>query len=97
MERYHEGVTVVIKEFLKKKIEMLAVMTLAAIGDVIPIIAIMAGLCVVKKAARFFGFEELAPIKIMMAFSEIFMVILYIATVVLSMKTIYKLFKEGEL
>ncbi len=87
----------VVKEFLKKKLEMIAVMSVTIIADVFPIIAIMAGLWIVKRAAIFFGLEGLAPIQILITFSEVFMVILYIITVILSMIAIYKLFKEGEL
>lgn len=87
----------VVKEFLKKKLEMIAVMSVTIIADVFPIIAVMAGLWIVNKAARLFGLEGFAPIQILITFSEIFMVILYIITVILSMITIYKLFKEGEL
>ncbi len=83
-------------DFLKNKVEMLAVMSLAIIGDVIPIICVMAGLWIVQHAARFFGFEEHPAINIMMVFSEIFMVILYLITIALSVRAIYKLFKEGE-
>ncbi len=64
--------------------------------DVIPIIAVMAGLWIVKYFSTLFGFEGFYLIKIISTFSEIFMVILYISTVVLSIKAIYKLFKEGE-
>lgn len=85
-----------IKDFLKHKVEMLAVMSLAIIGDVIPIICVMAGLWLVQHAARYFGFEEHPAIKIVMVFSEIFMIILYIFTIALSVRAIYKLFKEGE-
>jgi hypothetical protein len=88
---------VVVKEFLKKKLEMIAVMSLTIIADVFPIIAVMVGLWIVKHAAIFFGLEGLAPIQILITFSEVFMVILYIITVILSMIAIYKLFKEGEL
>ncbi len=71
-------------------------MSLAIIGDVIPIICVMAGLWIVQHAAKFFGFEEHPAIKIMMVFSEIFMVILYLITIALSVRAIYKLFKEVE-
>lgn len=87
----------VVKEFLKKKLEMVTVISLTIIADVFPIIAVMLGLWIVKKAAGFFGLEEFTPIKILVTFSEVFMVLLYLVTVILSMIAIYKLFKEGEL
>ncbi|MCZ7401212.1 MAG: hypothetical protein O8C61_03220 [Candidatus Methanoperedens sp.] len=83
-----------LKEFLIKKIKMLALISFVMIGDVFPIICVMLGLWIVKSAARFFGFEELYPIMIVTTLSEIFMIILYIATVVIGMKEVYKLFKE---
>lgn len=82
---------------LKKKAEMLLVMSLSIIADVIPIILIMAGIWIVRYFSILFGFEGLLPIKILIAASEIFMVILYLALVVASLAYIYKLFKEGEL
>jgi hypothetical protein len=86
-----------IKDFLKNKAEMVAVMSLAIIGDVIPIIFVMVGLWAIQHAARVFGFEEHPAIKMIMVFSEIFMVILYLMTIALSARAIYKLFKGGEL
>jgi hypothetical protein len=76
---------------------MIAVISVTIIADVFPIISVMAGLKIVMSAARFFGLEGYTPIKILITFSEVFMVVLYIITVILSMIAIYKLFKEGEL
>ena len=85
------------KDILKKKAKMLFAVSISIIGDVIPIILIMAGLWIVKYFSRFFGFEDFATIRILTTFSEIFMIILYFALVVESVVIIYKLFKEGEL
>ncbi len=85
-----------VKDFLKEKAEMLVIVSLAIIGDVIPIIAVMVGLWIIQHAAKFFGFEDLAPIKIISTFSEIFMVTLYLFAVFLSFRAIYKLFKGGK-
>jgi len=82
---------------LKKKAEMLIVMSVSIIVDVIPIIFIMAGIWIVRYFSNLFGFEGYLPVKILIAASEIFMVILYLALVVASLAYIYKLFKEGEL
>jgi hypothetical protein len=85
-----------IKDYLKKEFEHIFIICVAIIVDVIPIIAVMAGLWIVKYFSTLFGFEGFYLIKIISTFSELFMVILYISTVVLSLKAIYKLFKEGE-
>lgn len=85
-----------IKDYLKKKFEMLTIMSIAILGDVVPILAIMVGLWAIQRAAKFFGFENLIPIKIISIFSGLFMVILYLFTVYLSFRAIYKLFKDGE-
>ncbi len=83
-----------IKDVLKKKAEILFVIAVSVIGDVIPIILIMAGLWIVEYFSRLFGFEDLAFIKILTTFSEIFMIILYIILAVVSIYTVLKLFKE---
>ena len=90
-------VKVAVKEFLKKKVGMILVISITIIADVFPILSVMAGLRIVMGAARFFGLEGYTPIKILIAFSEVFMIVLYIITVILSMIEIYKLFKKGEL
>ena len=82
---------------LKKKAEILALISLSVIMDVIPIILIMAGIWILKYFSKFFGFEEAPFIMILTTFSEMFMIILYIILALVSIYIIYKLFKEGEL
>ena len=84
-----------IKDYIKKKLNHIIIICIAIIMDVIPIIAVMAGLWIVKYFSKLFGFEGFYLIQIISAFSELFMIILYIATILLSLRVIYNLFKEG--
>lgn len=83
-------------DILKKKAKMLVIISFSVIGDVIPIILIMAGIWIVKYFSKLFGFEDLSYIKILTTFSEMFMIILYVILAIASIYSIYKLFKEGE-
>lgn len=86
-----------IKDVLKKKANMLIVMSLSIIGDVIPIIVIMIGIWIVKYFSKLFGFEDSMAIMVLEGFSQLFMIILYMILAIASIVYIYKLFKEGEL
>jgi hypothetical protein len=83
-----------IQDYLKKKFRHIFIICIAIIADVIPIIAVMAGLWIVKYFSKLFGFEGFYLIQIISTFSELFMIILYIASMVLSLRVIYMLFKE---
>jgi hypothetical protein len=83
-----------LRDILKKKTQLLVIISFSVIADVIPIILIMAGIWIVKYFSTLFGFEELPFIKILTTFSEVFMIILYILLAIVSIVSIYKLFKE---
>jgi len=57
----------------------------------------MAGIWIVRYFSKFFGFEEFPPIRMIILFEEIFMILLNLGLVVYTIAGIYKLFKEGEL
>jgi hypothetical protein len=84
------------KDYLKKKFKHIFIICTAIIADVIPIIAVMIGLWIIKYFSKLFGFEGVYLLQIISAFSSLFMIILYIATLVSSLRVVYKLFKEGE-
>lgn len=84
-------------DFLKKKAELLFVVCVVILADVIPVICIMAGIWIVRYSSKFFGFDELTPVKLLITFEEMFMMLFYLAFVVFSMAIIYRLFKEGKL
>ncbi len=85
-----------VKDFLREKAEMIVILSTAIIADLIPMLVIFVALWVIQHAAKFFGFGNLIPIKIISFFSEIFMVILYLFSVYLSYQAFYKLYKDGK-